>query len=313
MAKKWQASDIPDLSGKIAVVTGANGGLGIPTCRELAGKGAKVVMACRDVGRGEQAKEKVLQVHPNGKLDVLPLDLADISSIRRFAAQVQQDYHTVDILINNAGIIGMPLRRTKDGFELQMGVDCLGHFALTGLLFESLCRSRAARVVSVGTSSHPQKHGVINLDDLNWRHRRFHSIKATVQAKVAFQVCTFELQRRLAEHGIDRVQAMVAHPGIAETNVALAGADEAGAKISRFFLGVFNKVFTQSPDMGALPTLFAATSDQVKGGDYAGPGGPFEMWGRPALLKPGPIMRDEELADGLWQAAESLTGVAYLS
>jgi len=313
MSNVWRAADMPDLTGKVAVVTGANGGLGIPTSRELAAKGARVVMACRSLAKGEQARAGILQKYPDAMLDVKRLDLADLSSVRQFAAEVAEQYPVVDLLINNAGIIGMPLRRTKDGFELQMGVDCLGHFALTGLLLDRLCQSKAARVVSVGTSSQPHKQGRIRLDDLNWHQRRYHSLKATVQAKLAFQVCTFELDRRLREQGIDQVQALVAHPGIAETNVALAGADEAKATGTRLVLGWFNKLFTQSPDMGALPTLFAATSDKLTGGDYVGPGGLFEMWGHPRLLKAGPIMRDEPLADKLWKAAETLTGVAYLS
>lgn len=310
---KWTTANIPDLTGKIAVVTGATGGLGVPTCRELATKGATVVMACRNVAKGEEAKAAILKGNPQAKLDVMALDLGDLASIRHFAKTFSQTYSKLDLLLNNAGIIGMPMRRTKDGFESQMGVDCLGHFALTGLLFDSLKKSEAARVVAVGTSSQPQRNGRVKVDDLNWHHRRYHSLKATIQAKLAFQIWTFEMNRRLQEQGIGNVQALVSHPGIAETNVALAGADEAKAKGMRLILGIFNKVFTQSANKGALPALFAATSPDAKGGDFIGPRGPFEMWGCPKHLKTGPIMRDEVLADQLWQVAQDLTEVTFLS
>lgn len=309
----WSTKDIPDQNGKVVVVTGANGGLGLVTCRELAAKGATVVMACRNLAKGEAARADILRDHANAKLIVRELDLADLASVHRFVAGFHQAHAQLDLLINNAGIIGMPRRKTKDGFELQMGVDCLGHFALTGLLLDSLRQAPAARVVSVGTSSQPQKSGRIDLDDLNWERRRYRSLAATLQAKLSVQVLTFELERRLRENGIGNVCALVAHPGIAETNVAVAGAVEAKADFKRFLLGIFNQVFTQSAAAGALPQLYAATSPAAQGGDFIGPGGPFEMWGAPKHLRAGSIMHDEVLADGLWQRAEALTQVAYLS
>lgn len=312
MKDKWTVAHMPGQAGRLAIVTGANGGLGRETCKALAGAGATVVMACRDTGKGEAAAAWIRTEVPGAKLEVAALDLANLASIRAFAAGFIQRHERLDLLIDNAGIIGMPLRRTVDGFESMMATDCLGHFALTGLLLDHLAVAPAARVVAVGTSSQPHGWGRIDPDDLNWERRRFNSLRATLQAKLAFQLCTFELARRLAEQG-SQVAALVAHPGIADTDVSLAGPRVAGATLKLRLLRGFNRVFTQPAAAGALPALYAATDPAAHGGDYIGPDGFLELRGAPKRLKAGAIMRDRVLAARLWACAEALTGVRYLS
>ncbi|TAM10803.1 MAG: SDR family NAD(P)-dependent oxidoreductase [Nevskiaceae bacterium] len=313
MKAEWTVAHMPGQTGRLVVVTGANGGLGRETCKALARAGATVVMACRDAGKGEAAAALIRAEVPGAKLEVVPLDLAKLASIRAFAAGFIQHHERLDLLINNAGIIGMPLRRTVDGFESMMATDCLGHFALTGLLLDRLMAASTARVVAVGTSSQPHGWGRIDPDDLNWQRRRFNSLRATLQAKLAFQLCTFELARRLAEQSRSQVAALVAHPGIADTDVSLAGPRVAGAMLKLRLLHGFNRVFTQPAAAGALPTLYAATDPAAHSGDYIGPDGFLELRGAPKRLKAGAIMRDRALAARLWACAEALTGVRYLS
>ncbi|GAP63946.1 hypothetical protein ARMA_2369 [Ardenticatena maritima] len=299
MAAKWTAADMPDQTGKIIIVTGANSGIGYETARALAHKGAHVVMACRSRERAEAAAARIRAENPRGELAVLDLDLADLASVRAFADTFTQQYDRLDVLVNNAGIMAPPQRMTtKDGFEIQFGVNHLGHFALTGLLIGRLLATPKSRVVTVSSGAH--RFGTINFDDLNWE-RSYSPWKAYAQSKLANLLFTFELQRRLEAKGAETI-AVAAHPGYTNTNLQ---------RYTRSF-SLLNKLLAQSPEMGALPTLYAATMPDVRGGDYFGPDGFMEMRGYPKRVQAKPEAYDPETARRLWEVSEQLTGVAYL-
>jgi NAD(P)-dependent dehydrogenase (short-subunit alcohol dehydrogenase family) len=290
---KWTAADLPDLSGRTFVVTGANSGIGLVAARELARAGARVTLAVRDTGKGEQAAESI-----DGKTDVRRLDLCDLESVRAFADAWDGD---LDVLINNAGVMAIPERRTKDGFEMQIGTNHLGHFALTNLLLPHI----TDRVVTVASTAH--WIGKVDLDDLNWERRRYRRWGAYAQSKLANLLFTRELQRRLDEAGSD-VRAFAAHPGYAATHLQT----RTGSRIQNGFMWLTNKVIAQPDEMGALPTLYAATED-LPGGKYIGPDGLREQRGYPTLAARSSAARSEETARGLWELSERLTGTAFPS
>ncbi len=299
MAVKWRAADMPDQAGKIIIVTGANSGIGYETARALAHKGAHVVMACRSRGRAEAAAARIRAENPRGELALLDLDLADLASVRAFADAFHQRYDRLDVLVNNAGIMALPQRMTtKDGFEIQFGVNHLGHFALTGLLIERLLATPKSRVVTVSSKAH--RFGTINFDDLNWE-RSYSPWKAYGQSKLANLLFTFELQRRLEARDAETI-AVAAHPGYTATNLQ---------RYMRSFTW-FQKLLAQSPEMGALPTLYAATMPDVRGGDYFGPDSFMEMRGHPKRVRAKPHAYDAETARRLWKVSEALTGVFSL-
>lgn len=279
---KWTAADLPDLTGRTAVVTGANSGIGLITARALAGAGAFVIMACRDVAKGAAVAPDTAEVRS--------LDLADLASVREFASSIDTD---VDILVNNAGVMAVPHRRTADGFEMQVGTNHLGHFALTGLLLDRL----RDRVVTV--TSHMHRAGRIRLDDLNWARRRYQRWGAYGQSKLANLLFTFELSRR------STLTAVAAHPGYASTNL-----QSHTESPQDFVMMLGNQLVAQSAAMGALPTLYAATAD-VPSGSFAGPRGFLEIRGHPKLVGSSRAARDPETAAGLWELSEELTGVRY--
>jgi NAD(P)-dependent dehydrogenase (short-subunit alcohol dehydrogenase family) len=283
---RWTADKMPDMSGRVVVVTGASSGIGAITAGELARAGASVVLAVRDVAKGEAAATTMA-----GKTDVRQLDLTSLASIREFAAGWTGD---LDILINNAGIMMVPEGRTADGFELQIGTNHLGHFALTNLLLPHI----TDRVVTVSSDLH--KIGRINVGDLNWEHRKYRPLGAYSQSKLANLLFTFELQRRLTDSG-SAVRAVAAHPGVAETNLI----SHVGG-----FQGAANKLLlapiTQDGQHGALPTLYAATQD-IPGGSYAGPDGLIHTKGYPEVAKPSKASRNADLAKSLWAASARLT------
>jgi NAD(P)-dependent dehydrogenase (short-subunit alcohol dehydrogenase family) len=286
----WTAGQIPSQAGRTFVVTGANSGLGRSTTRALARAGARVVMAVRDRGRGEAVARDI-----DGDVEVRVLDLADLSSVRRFADAWQGD---LDVLVNNAGIMAVPFARTADGFELQLGTNHLGHFALTNLLLPAV----TDRVVTVSSGVH--RSGRIDLDDLSWERRRYSRIGAYGQSKLANLLFTLELERRLIADG-SRVRALAAHPGYAATNLQ-SGFGVVGDRVA----AVANRLFAQSDEHGALPTLFAAVED-LPGNSYVGPDGRSELRGYPALVGRSAAASDPELAKRLWTRSEELTGVRY--
>jgi NAD(P)-dependent dehydrogenase (short-subunit alcohol dehydrogenase family) len=291
MTARWTTADLPSLTGRTVVVTGANSGLGLATARELARAGARVVLAVRDVARGERAAATI-----EGSTEVRSLDLASLDSVRAFAGGWTGD---LDVLVNNAGIMMVPAGRTADGFELQFGTNHLGHFALTNLLLPHI----TDRVVTVSSGMHRQ--GTIDLADLNWDRRAYNATKAYGQSKLANLLFTLELQRRLADAG-SRVRALAAHPGYAATNLQ----GRSGNSVLDGAMRVANLVIAQSDAQGALPTLAAATRD-LPGGSYLGPDGFQELRGYPTLVGRTPEASDPELAARLWTASAELTGVDF--
>ncbi|MGZ4551820.1 MAG: oxidoreductase [Blastococcus sp.] len=291
MTPRWTAADIPSQTGRTVVVTGANSGLGLATARELARVGARVVLAVRDLRRGEQAAATL-----DGDVSVRHLDLANLDSVRAFAGDWTG---ALDVLINNAGIMMVPAGLTADGFELQFGTNHLGHFALTNLLLPHV----TDRVVTVSSSMH--RSGRIDLDDLNWQRRPYNATAAYGQSKLANLLFSLELQRRLAEAG-SRVRSLAAHPGWAATNLQ----GRSGSRLMDGGMKLGNRLLAQSDSMGALPTLAAATQD-LPGGSYLGPSGFQELRGYPTLVGRTPEASDPELARKLWEASARLTGVDF--
>jgi NAD(P)-dependent dehydrogenase (short-subunit alcohol dehydrogenase family) len=297
----WTAADIPDQTGRTAIVTGANSGLGAAIARELARAGARVILAVRNAEKGELAIETIRERVPEATLELRPLDLSDLSSVRAFAEQHQGP---VDLLINNAGIMAPPRRETKDGFESQFGTNHLGHFALTGLLLPHLLESGGARVVAQSSGAH-RIPGAINFDDLQFEHR-YINWRAYGQSKLANLMFCFELQRRAAAAGTSLL-SMAAHPGYARTNLQFASPPWYEQLIMR----VTNPVIGQSADMGALPALYAATVPDLPGGTFVGPGGFMEQRGHPKVVTAAGKAYDEQSWRRLWEVSEELTGVSY--
>jgi NAD(P)-dependent dehydrogenase (short-subunit alcohol dehydrogenase family) len=306
-ARGWTEADVPDLSGRLAVVTGANSGLGFETARVLAGAGARVVMACRDAGRGARAQEAIRAGAPRGEAVVMPLDLSSLASVRDFAKAFGDRFDRLDLLCNNAGVMALPLRRTADGFEMQFGTNHLGHFALTGLLLEPLQAADAARVVTVSSTAH--RIGRIRFDDLQWT-RGYGKWPAYGQSKLANLLFAYELQRRFERAGWP-VQSLAAHPGYASTELQATGPRMEGNAFMVRFMGWANGIFSQSAAMGALPSLYAACAPEARGGEYYGPGRLFEMMGPPARVGSSRRSRDEDAARRLWEVSAELTGVDY--
>ena len=288
---KWTAQDLPRLEGRTVVVTGANSGIGLVAARELARAGARVVLAVRDEARGRAAAASIA-----GETEVRRLDLADLASVRAFADGWEGE---LDVLIDNAGVMAVPQRRTADGFEMQIGTNHLGPFALTNLLLPRI----RDRVVVVSSGAH--RAGKIRLDDLNWERGRYQRWLAYGQSKLANLLFVGELQRRLAAAG-SPVRAVAAHPGYAATN--LQNRTESRVQDAVMWLG--NRVIAQSDEMGALPTLFAATQD-IPGDSYVGPDGLGEQRGHPTTVGRSRAARDTETARRLWELSEELTGVRF--
>ncbi|UYP19659.1 oxidoreductase [Rhodococcus sp. Z13] len=290
----WTTKDVPDLTGRTAVVTGANSGLGAETARALARAGATVVLACRDVAKGRTVAGEL-----GDRAQVRALDLADLASVRAFAEGVRAEHERIDVLVNNAGVMAVPLRRTADGFEMQIGTNHFGHFALTALLLDRI----TDRVVTVSSAMH--RIGRIDLDDIDWERRRYERWLAYGQSKLANLLFAYELHRRLTAAGSD-VKSLAAHPGFSSTNLQYRSEAWYGKimELTTPFLG-------QPPDQGALPSLYAATAPEAESGAFYGPDGPFEMRGHPKRVQSSARSRDPELARRLWELSEQLCGVSF--
>ena len=306
--EKWSAADIPDLSGRAGVVTGANSGIGLEAARELAGAGAHVVLACRDPQKGEAAAEEIRTTHPDAALEVSELDLASLASVRDFAKGVAERHPALSLLVNNAGVMAIPRRETADGFEMQLGTNHLGHFALTGLLLGPLFAAPSSRVVTVTSNAH--RMGRMRWNDLQGE-RSYGRWSAYGQSKLANLLFHRELARRLEAQPCETI-SVACHPGFAATNLQFAGARMEGSTWTEWGMTLVNRLFAQSAAMGALPTLYAAVADDVENGDVIGPDGIGEAWGHPAKVKPGASARDDAAARRLWEVSEALTGVHYL-
>ena len=300
----WSTAAIPDQSGRVAVVTGASSGIGLHTAMELARAGAFVVLGCRNSDRGEQAAALIRASVPQARLELSPLDLADLSSVRAFAARWQAP---LDLLVNNAGVMAPPARTTVDGFELQIGTNHLGHFALTGLLLPWFVDRAGARVVTVSSLAH--RGGMINFDDLQSR-RSYHRWPAYCQSKLANLLFSAELDRRLAGRAAISVAS---HPGLASTNLQTSGPLMSGAnRLTEAVLRAGTRVVSQSAAHGAWPTLYAATAPDVRGGEFIGPSGLFGTRGLPGRSPRSAAAADRASAERLWLASQQLTGVTYL-
>ncbi len=306
-SSQWTTANIPDLSDKVALVTGANSGLGYETALALAQKNALVIMACRSLAKGEQAAAQIRQQVPDARLDLRQLDLADLDGVNAFAVEVRAAYDRLDMLINNAGVMALPYRETADGFEMQFGVNHLGHFALTGHLLEMLLATPGARVVTVSSMLH--RGGQINFADLQGK-KNYSKRGAYSQSKLANLLFAYELQRRLTAVSAD-VISVAAHPGYAATNLQEAGPNMEGSTLQKRIMEIANKLFAQSAAMGALPTLYAATAADVHGGEFYGPDGFGGMRGYPTCTESSPQSHDAATAVQLWQVSEDLTGVKY--
>jgi NAD(P)-dependent dehydrogenase (short-subunit alcohol dehydrogenase family) len=308
----WDARyDMPDMSGRTVLVTGANSGLGLRSAEAFAAAGAEVLMGCRDPDRADEARVTVATHATDRPPEVVLVDLADLGSIRRAAHRVAERTDRLDVLLNNAGIMGGPYRRTVDGFELQFGTNHLGHFALTGQVLPLLLAVPGARVVTVSSNMHRLGH--ILWDDPNYGVSRYTPWGAYSQSKLANLLFTRELARRAADAGRDLV-AVAAHPGAAATNLFGANARASSNGLTRAF-GVVAKaaarIFSQSEVAGARPLLYAATERRVAPGDYVGPFGPGQLRGRPTLVKASRAANDDGAAGLLWEMSERLTGVLY--
>ncbi len=308
---QWSEQDIPALSGKTALVTGANSGLGFATARALAARGAQVILGCRDARKAEAAMAAIRGAVPGAKLEFLPVDLSSLDSVRAAAATVKARHQRLDIQINNAGIMTLPYTKTRDGLEMLFGTNFLGHFALTGLLFELTRATPAARIVTITSLS--ERVGRLPLDDLNWEKSRYSKRGAYARSKLANLVFALELDRRLRQAGLG-VLSVAAHPGYSATNIVYGGGlGEASLTRSAWNLmaRLGNALLAQPAERGALPLLYAATMPDVQSGEYIGPDGFIEFRGWPTRVKPSRRAQDPQLAAGLWARAEAMTGVRY--
>lgn len=293
----WTPADIPDLTDRTVLITGANSGLGLESTRRLAQRGAHVIMACRNREKGQSAMDHIRARAPDVDLNLMQLDLSDLSSIRDFAQRINDHYPKLDILLNNAGVMAPPLQYTRDGFEMQFGTNHLGHFALTGLLMDRLRAAERARVVTVSSLAH--RIGSLDFENLD-ASRGYQRWRFYGQSKLANLMFALEFDRRLRS-ARDTIQSIAVHPGYSATN------------LQRTIPGhsLFNAVTAQSQEKGAYPSVFAATSPQAEPGQYYGPHGFQELWGMPAEANIRRLARNQEVAHRLWSVSEDLTGVRY--
>lgn len=309
MSNKWTQHDIPNLTGKVAIITGANSGLGLESTKALAAKGATVVMACRNLRKAEEAKAEVLRQVPQAKLDVMALDNASLDSVRAFAAAFKAKYDRLDLLLNNAGVMAIPHTETEEGFEMQFGVNHLAHFALTGLLLDRLTNTPNARVHNVSSSA--AFGGSIHFDDLMGK-KAYNRWAAYGQSKLANAVFATELNHRLKAAGHDTL-ANSSHPGLVMGNLQTNSLQQSGAPLTeRILYGLIGPLIGQDIRMGVLPQLYASTAPEAKGGVFYGPK-TFRVRGYPVEQPCNDALNDAALRQRFWDVSEELTGVRYLS
>jgi len=296
---------IPNQIGKIAIVTGANTGLGFETAIELARKRIKIVMACRNIEKAEMAKEEILKQVPNALLDIMKIDLSDLKSVRKFANTFLEKYDSLDLLINNAGVMMPPYQQTKDGLELQMAANYFGHFLLTGLLIETITKTENSRIISLSSIAH--KNAFINFKDMQ-SEQKYSKFGAYGQSKLACLIFSKELQRRLEANNKINSISVAAHPGASNTELA-----RHLPKLASLLLTPFLLLVTHSPKNAAKPTILASLGKNVDGGDYYGPKGFMEMNGNPGTAKAEPQAYDVLVAKRLWEESEKLTGINFLN
>ena len=305
MKANWTKQDIPDLSGKIIIVTGGNSGIGNEAVKAFAEKGAEIISACRNMEKGEVAKAEILKDLPKAQITVMELNLMDLDSIRTFAETFKSGYKKLDILLNNAGIMMNPYALTKDGFESQMGTNHLGHFALTGLLLSLILNTPKSRVVNISSLAH--KMGKMNFNNLLFEKGKGYSrIKAYGRSKISNLLFTYELQKRFESANASSI-AVTAHPGISDTNL---GRHFENIWFVKLLMPMYMKM-VQNAAMGALPGIRASTDLDVKGSDYYGPGGKGEKTGFPIKVESNPASHNMEDAKKLWEESEKLTEVNF--
>lgn len=300
----FNLSALPSQKGRIAIVTGSNTGLGFETAKALASKGATVILACRNIQKAEAAKEEILKTAPKSDIDPIQLDLSKLASVRQFARDFLAKYQQLDLLINNAGVMMPPYSKTEDGFELQMGVNHLGHFLLTGLLLDTVLSTPNSRIIALSSIAH--KRGKMQFDDLQWE-KNYKKMPAYAQSKLANLMFALELDRRLKTKDNHSCIAVAAHPGVSNTELV--------RHFPKLLVWVMMPLFSfmiHAPEKGALPTLMAALDPSVKGGDYYGPQGYQEMKGSPGKAESTTLANDKEIAKRLWTVSEELTGINYL-
>lgn len=303
----WTAADIPDQTGRTVAVTGPTSGLGLASARALAAAGARVLLAGRDPGRSDAARADVAAVATGPSPEVVACDLSDLASVRSAAAEIASRAPALDVLVNNAGVMALPLGRTAEGFELQMGTNHLGHFALTGLLLPSLLAAPAPRVVTTSSTMH--RTGRIRWDDLHWQ-RGYQRWLAYGQSKLANLLFAFELDRR-ARAAKSTLLSVAAHPGYAATHLQARAPEEEGRRLTAMVFDLGSRLVAQSADDGALPQLYAATMPDVRGGEYLGPDGWTGMRGGPTRVRASAAARSEGDACRLWEVSERLTDVTF--
>ena len=301
----WTIQNIPALTGKVVIVTGGNSGLGYESVKAFTMKDAEVILASRSLEKGEEARTAILQAVPEGKIQVMQLDLGDLESVRAFAADFKKKHKRLDILLNNAGIMMTPYFKTKDGFEGQFGTNHLGHFALTGLLFDLIQITPGSRIVNVSSGAH--RNGVMDFDNLQFEDGKGYTpSKAYGRSKIANLLFTYELQRKLEASGSDTI-ALAAHPGIAMTNLAR---HMEGRLLFKILIPLFKRM-AQDQAMGALPQLRASVDPGVKGAEYYGPDGKREWKGYPVVVQSNEASHNQKDAARLWEESERLTGVKF--
>ena len=305
--KKWTIDHIPEQAGRTAVVTGANSGLGFNTARALALKGAKVIMACRNLDKGEMARQSIINEGVTVEPELWHLDLASLESVKQFALKFAAARKELGLLINNAGLMAIPYNRTEDGFEMQFGVNHLGHFALTARLWPLLSKTEGSRVVQVSSLAH--YIGEIRFEDIHWE-QGYKKWGAYGMSKLANLLFVRELTNRLAETG-GKVTVAAAHPGYADTELQAKGSRMNGNQLGAVSMNLVNKLVAQSGEKGALPSLFAATAEGVEQGAYFGPGGLMKLHGWPEPDSPNKKLVNNEVAGKLWDVSEALTSIEF--
>ena len=306
MSKNWTVDYIPDLTGKVMIITGGNSGIGYEAAKEFARKGAQTILACRSMDKAQAARDIIQTEIPEASVEIMQLDLASLKSVHRFAEAFKNQFEQLDVLLNNAGIMAVPYRITEDGFESQLGINHLGHFALTGLLIEELLKTPGSRIVNVSSTGH--RSGEIDFENLMFENGKGYSrTKAYYKSKLANLLFTYELQRRFEASRAESM-AVAAHPGISTTNLA----DHLFPKILLKLMIPLMRRMNQSAAMGALPSIRAAVDPEVSGRQYYGPDGPKERNGYPVVVQSNAASHNEADAQKLWEVSEQLTGVEYL-
>ncbi len=303
--QNWTIETIGNQSGKRVIITGGASGIGLEAAKVLSAKGAEVIIAVRNVEKGERAIARVKAVNPLAIISLMRLDLGDLASVREFAQEFTQKYKSLDILINNAGVMIPPYQKTKDGFELQFGTNHLAHFALTGLLLPLLTSTPESRIITV--SSIASRGAKIYFDNLDGS-KGFSTMTFYRQSKFSNLLFGKELNNRLKQSGLNPI-SIVCHPGVSATNLFMRGSGKEGGKVMTFLLSLF----AQSAHKGALPTLFAATNPLLQGGEYIGPDGVANFRGNPVITSEGDKLFKADISQKLWEVSEELTGVSYLS